>query len=172
MVDIRGLKVLSVASQFSVTFSRIDSEGKLVMGFRKGSSISAEQDTQTVKSGPEGGNESTAVDSNANIPLRPPKGIIESRNPSSHGDQATLPKFDKGGFIQKDGPLGKYSHGPSERKGSSFGSKSKRLRIENEDSMELKLSWEEAQELLRPPPNSVPSVVVIEGHEFEKYEEC
>ncbi|XP_020092484.1 B3 domain-containing protein Os07g0563300-like isoform X2 [Ananas comosus] len=156
----------------TVTFSRIDPEGKLVMGFRKASSISAEQDAQTVKSGPEGGNESTGVDSNANIPLRPPKGIIESRNPSSHGDQATLPKFDKGGFIQKDGPLGKSSHGPSKRKGSSLGSKSKRLRIENEDSMELKLSWEEAQELLRPPPNSVPSVVVIEGHEFEEFEEA
>lgn len=112
------------------------------------------------------------MDSNANIPLRPPKGIIESRNPSSQGDQATLPKFDKGGFIQKDGPLGKSSHGPSKRKGSSLGSKSKRLRIENEDSMELKLSWEEAQELLRPPPNSVPSVVVIEGHEFEEFEVC
>lgn len=51
-----------------------------------------------------------------------------------------------------------------------MGSKSKRLRIDNEDLIELKLTWEEAQGLLRPPPNRVRSVVVIEGLEFEEYE--
>lgn len=42
--------------------------------------------------------------------------------------------------------------------------------MENEDSVELKLTWEEAQQLLIPPPNCVPNIVVIEGHEFEEYE--
>ena len=51
-----------------------------------------------------------------------------------------------------------------------LGSKSKRLRIDNEDLIVLKLTWEEAQGLLRPPPNHVASVVVIEGFEFEEYE--
>ncbi|XP_072987612.1 B3 domain-containing protein Os07g0563300-like isoform X1 [Typha latifolia] len=162
----------------TVTFSRIDPEGKLVMGFRKASGISAEQDTQTIKSGngfstlPEGNIKNIAAEFNANLPLRPPKGIVDSRNQTNTADQATSSKFDKVGFIQKDGTAARSSHGPNKRKGSLLVSKSKRLRIENEDSMELKLTWEEAQQLLRPPPNYVPSVVVIEGHEFEEYEEA
>ena len=36
--------------------------------------------------------------------------------------------------------------------------------------MELKITWEEAQGLLRAPPNQVPNVLVIEGFEFEEYE--
>lgn len=55
------------------------------------------------------------------------------------------------------------------RKSSTLGSKSKRLRLDSEDLIELKLTWEEAQGLLRPPSN-VPSIVVIEGFEFEEYE--
>ncbi|CAM6104771.1 unnamed protein product [Calypogeia fissa] len=57
------------------------------------------------------------------------------------------------------------------KRGRPLGGKSKRLRLENEDSIELKINWEEAQELLRPPPSILPSVVTIEGHEFEEYEE-
>lgn len=73
-------------------------------------------------------------------------------------------------LIQKDGSTAKLLLVPSKRKAKTLGSKSNRLRIENEESMELKLTWEEAQKLLRPPPNSSPSIVVIEGHEFEEYE--
>lgn len=39
-----------------------------------------------------------------------------------------------------------------------------------DDAMELRITWEEAQELLRPPPTSKPTVVVIEDYEFEEYE--
>jgi hypothetical protein len=60
--------------------------------------------------------------------------------------------------------------GPVKRKGSSLGAKIKRLKIETEESMELKLNWEEAQSLLRAPTNSVPSVTVIDGNEFEEFE--
>jgi hypothetical protein len=60
--------------------------------------------------------------------------------------------------------------GPVKRKGSSLGAKIKRLKIETEESMELKLNWEEAQSLLRAPSNSVPSVTVIDGNEFEEFE--
>ncbi|RWW81229.1 hypothetical protein BHE74_00010401 [Ensete ventricosum] len=106
---------LSVPCCFvAVTFSRIDPEGKLIMGFRKASCGSSEQ-------------------------------VYGLSARSSQGTR---------------------------RKGGNLGSKSKRLRIENEDSMELKLTWEEAQQLLRPPPNCVPSVVLVEGHEFEEYEEA
>lgn len=157
----------------TVTFSRIDPEGKLVMGFRKASTPSSEQDAQTVKTGngfstPPEGNKN-AADFTTNGSLRLQKGSTELRNPANTADQAIFSKFDKTGFIQKDGS--KSSLGPSKRKGSTLGSKSKRLRIENEEAIELKLTWEEAQELLRPPPNDIPSVVVIEGHEIEEYEE-
>ena len=110
------------------------------------------------------------MDFTANGPLRPQRGSTESKNPATTADQAILSKFDRTGFIQKDGYATKSPQGSSKRKGSSLGSKSKRLRIENEDSIELKLTWEEAQELLRPPPSDIPSVVVIEGHEIEEYE--
>ncbi|ONK65680.1 uncharacterized protein A4U43_C07F39590 [Asparagus officinalis] len=156
----------------TVTFSRVDPEGKLVMGFRKASNIS-EQDSQTFKTGngfstpPESSINATEFGSNG--PLRPQKCSAESRKLYNTADEAILSKFDKTGFIQKDVAATKSSQGLS-RTGSTPGSRNKRLRIENEDSLELKLTWEEAQELLRPPPDD-PSVFVIEGHEIEEYEE-
>lgn len=58
----------------------------------------------------------------------------------------------------------------SKREHTGLGPKSKRLRIETEELMELKLTWEQAQGLFRRPPNDVPKVVVIEGCEIEEYE--
>lgn len=84
-------------------------------------------------------------------------------------DPSSWSKVDKSGYIAKE-VLGAKSSLSRKRKSSTLGSKSKRLRIENEDVIELKLTWEEAQGLLRPPPNHRPSVVVIEGFEFEEYE--
>lgn len=81
-------------------------------------------------------------------------------------------KNDNSEFIQKERPISKSSVPLGKRKSGMVASKRKRLRIENEDSLELKLTWEEAQELLRPPPNHPPSIMVIEGHEFEEYEVC
>lgn len=56
------------------------------------------------------------------------------------------------------------------RKNSILGSKSKRLRIETEDMIELKLTWEQAQGLFHPPPDDVPKIVVIDGYEIEEFE--
>lgn len=42
--------------------------------------------------------------------------------------------------------------------------------MDNEEALELKLSWEEAQELLRPAPSAKPTVVMIEDYEFEEYD--
>lgn len=52
----------------------------------------------------------------------------------------------------------------------NIGLKSKRLLIGNEDAMELRLTWEEAQDLLRPPPRVKPSIVTIEDQVFEEYD--
>jgi len=59
---------------------------------------------------------------------------------------------------------------PDKKRSRNLCAKSKRLCMDNGDALELKLTWEEAQDLLHPPPNVVPSIVMIEGHEFEEYE--
>ncbi|XP_065877879.1 B3 domain-containing protein Os07g0563300 [Euphorbia lathyris] len=130
-----------------VTFSRLEPEGKLVMGFRKASPLS-DQDNDTRQTG-------NGVSLNADAEM---------------ADLSPWSKVDKSGYIAKEVLEGKSSI--KKRKSSTLGSKSKRLRIENEDMIELKLTWEEAQGLLRPPPDHIPSVVVIEGFEFEEYEDA
>lgn len=57
-----------------------------------------------------------------------------------------------------------------ERKRRNIGPKSKRLLIDGHDSMELRLSWEEVQDMLRPPPSVKPSTISVEDHEFEEFE--
>ncbi|XP_042472786.1 B3 domain-containing protein Os07g0563300-like isoform X2 [Zingiber officinale] len=143
------IQAMQLQAGDTVTFSRIDPEGKLVMGFRKASCSSNEQSEAKIRN------------------LQDPKTHNPGNDFSSppEADQSTQP-------IHKDWSIARSPPVPSKRKAKTLGSKNKRLRIENEESMELKLTWEEAQKLLHPPPNSSPSVVVIEGHEFEEYEEA
>ncbi|KAL7613259.1 hypothetical protein Lser_V15G08273 [Lactuca serriola] len=56
------------------------------------------------------------------------------------------------------------------KKTRNIGSKNKRLLMHNEDAMELKVTWEEAHELLHPPPTSKPTLSMIENCEFEEYD--
>lgn len=84
-------------------------------------------------------------------------------------DPSSWSKVDKSGYIAKE-VLGAKSSISRKKKNSTLRAKSKRVRIENEDLIQLKITWEEAQVLLRPPSNHLPSVVVIEGFEFEEYE--
>lgn len=84
-------------------------------------------------------------------------------------DPSSWSKVDKSGYIAKE-VLGTKSSISRKKKNSTLRAKSKRVRIENEDLIQLKITWEEAQVLLRPSPNHLPSVVVIEGFEFEEYE--
>ncbi|KAJ6364116.1 hypothetical protein OIU76_029121 [Salix suchowensis] len=132
----------------TVTFSRLEPEGKLVMGFRKATSATpSDQDNETSQIG-------NGVSTKGDAEL----------------DHSPWSKVDKSGYIAKEVLEGKSSI--RKRKSSTLGSKSKRLRIEKEDMIELKLTWEEAQGLLRPPPDHVPSIVAIEGFEFEEYEDA
>lgn len=39
-----------------------------------------------------------------------------------------------------------------------------------DDAMELRITWEEIQELFRPSPTAKSTIVVIEDCEFEEYE--
>lgn len=59
---------------------------------------------------------------------------------------------------------------PERKRSRNIGSKSKRLLIDRLDVLELKLSWEEAQDMLYPPPSVMPSIVTVEDHVFEEYE--
>lgn len=48
--------------------------------------------------------------------------------------------------------------------------RSKRQKVEKGELSEVKLTWEEAQGFILPPPNLTPSIITIEGIEFEEYE--
>lgn len=60
--------------------------------------------------------------------------------------------------------------GMEKKRTRNIGSKSKRLLMHSEEAMELRLTWEEAQDLLRPSPSAQPNIVTIEDHEFEEYD--
>ncbi|XP_031497106.1 B3 domain-containing transcription repressor VAL2-like [Nymphaea colorata] len=140
------IQAMQLQAGDTVTFSRIDPEGKLVMGFRKANNSAHNAEPQISAKG----NGVGAGDGYIS-------GVIES-----------LPS---NGSKSKE-ELGLHSLGGQEKKRSrNLGSKSKRLHIDSADAMELKLTWEEAQDLLRPPPSIKPSIVMIEDHEFEEYEE-
>ncbi|KAF8096960.1 hypothetical protein N665_0298s0030 [Sinapis alba] len=68
-------------------------------------------------------------------------------------------------------PIDIHSH-TGKKKSSMTTTRSKRQKVEKGDLSELKLTWEEAQEFILPPPNLTPSVITIEGIEFEEYEDA
>ncbi|KAF9614123.1 hypothetical protein IFM89_015385 [Coptis chinensis] len=166
----------------TVTFSQIDPEGNLVIGFRKAASVPPpDQDQQSLKCGSGVSKDSEAsIISNSVIsaPLQSANNDKDSNSYSSI-DQVkaadpvgTWSKIDRSGYIAKDVAGAKLFISNRRRKSSSLAYKRKRRRTDNEDLIELKLTWEEAQGLLCPPPNLVPDVVVVEGYEFEEYEEA
>lgn len=169
----------------TVTFSRIDPGGKLVMGFRKASNTEDPQDAQTspLPTGmPSGENFSGVIE---NLPsasgysglFQPMKG---SREPHLNalaenlhlgdGDMTLLKSDNHGGRIIDDS-LQQPASTSEKKRTRNIGSKSKRLLMHSEEALELRLTWEEAQDLLRPPPSAKPSIVTIEDHEFEEYDE-
>lgn len=77
-------------------------------------------------------------------------------------------KVKKSAYITKESPGVECSSG--KKKSSMMITRSKRQKVEKGDHNLLKLTWEEAQGFLLPPPNLTPSRVVIEDYEFEEYE--
>ncbi|KAL0305810.1 UNVERIFIED_CONTAM: B3 domain-containing protein [Sesamum radiatum] len=159
----------------------LEPEGKLVMGGRKASAIPSSDQ----------GDEVTVIGTDASNPgdgsARHKSGDVISVNGQRKGkssnslqpisqdagvdQESTCSEIDKSGSlaekILEDKPV---IH--SKRKNSNFSVKNKRLRIDNEDVIELKLTWREAQGLMRPPAKIVPSFFVVEGCEFEEFEEA
>ncbi|XP_031100490.1 B3 domain-containing transcription repressor VAL1-like isoform X2 [Ipomoea triloba] len=129
----------------TVTFSRIDPGGKLVMGFRKATNNADAQDSPN--------------------PTLPNGGSCTEIQVSGATDN------DMNEIKAIDDPLPRPVSIPEKKKTRNIGSKNKRLLMQAKDALELKITWEEAQDLLRPPPSVKPTIVVIEEFEFEEYEE-
>lgn len=168
----------------TVTFSRMDPEGKLLMGFRKASNNILMQDAHfTGKHNEFFASEPflSGVADNLHI-MNGYSGLLQSMNGSTDPHLKVFSKHsssssgdawhvtDKHGGQGMIGSLPPTLLGPERKKSRNIGSKSKRLLIDNQEALELKLTWEEVQEMLHPPASIQPTTVTIEDHEFEEYE--
>uniref|UniRef100_A0A7I4E9T6 Uncharacterized protein n=2 Tax=Physcomitrium patens TaxID=3218 RepID=A0A7I4E9T6_PHYPA len=139
----------------TVTFSRLEADGKLVMGYRKAPTSLSSQDAGA-----------TRVGANSNTGFSNPSSVV-IQSADGWGSNVGGSKSKESGI--SIGNL--WSSQMDRKRGRPLGSKSKRLRLDSIDSMLLKSNWEEAQELLRPAPSASSTVVTIDGHEFEEYSE-
>ncbi|XP_071737998.1 B3 domain-containing transcription repressor VAL2-like [Rutidosis leptorrhynchoides] len=131
----------------TVIFSRLDPGEKLVIGCRKTAVSTDTKEGETDSANGVAGGTSAG---NGNLPT---KNVENESMPimAANGDQKPS--------IQE------------KKKSRNIGSKNKRLLMHNEDAMELKVTWEDAHELLRPSPTSVLTTSMIEDCEFEEYDE-
>lgn len=175
------IQSLQLQAGDTVTFSRIDPEGKIVMGYRKATNSVPLQDSQisAIANGALG-SETFFSAVNENLPIvNGYSGFLQSlkgsADPSFSSVSEHLNSTDVDSSWQKIDKHGGITFQPllvtDKRRSRNIGLKSKRLHMDNEDALELKLTWEEFQDLLRPPPSVKPSILVIEDHEFEEYEE-
>ncbi|XP_076935644.1 B3 domain-containing transcription repressor VAL2-like [Bidens hawaiensis] len=147
----------------TVTFSRMEPEGKLLMGSRKASVNTSVQDSRipTMHSG------MNAIENLSN--MNDYSNLLQSlkRNTDSHlnllSKNMNLPIGDSKSRADS-------SFQPDKKRSRNIGSKSKRLLMENQDALDLKYTLEELQDMLNP-ATVHPSIVTIEDHEFEEYED-
>ncbi|PKA67217.1 B3 domain-containing protein [Apostasia shenzhenica] len=143
------IQSLQLQAGDTVTFSRIDPEGKLVMGYRKATNnVQSLQDSQ--------------ISAMANG--------FPGCETVSPGVNENLSTTDKHGGLLNEGLLQPLLI-QEKRRSRNIGSRTKRLLMDTEDAMELKFTWLEAQDFLLPPPKVKPSIVIIEDQEFEEYED-
>ncbi|KAK6122173.1 hypothetical protein DH2020_044084 [Rehmannia glutinosa] len=128
----------------TVIFSRRDPGGQLVIGCRKATNNVDVQEPQT--------------------PVVP--------NGDSQGDTSFSGGTDN---LLSNGGRGfddsQKQHMSMSEKKKAKNIKNKRLLMHNDEAVELRVTWEEAQELFRPSPSAEPTVVLVEDHEFEEFEE-
>ncbi|CAN6468922.1 unnamed protein product [Victoria cruziana] len=163
----------------TVTFSRIDPDGKLVMGFRKATTSSSIPGSQVAATGngriASNAYISTTAENGYSGPFHSLKGNADGcLNLSGHLNISDADigwrRVEKNGGRTKEEVQSQQFQVQEKKRARNIGSKSKRLIIDKHDAMQLKITWEEAQDLLRPPPSVKPSIVMIEDHEFEEYE--
>lgn len=166
----------------TVTFSRMDPEGKLLMGFRKASNNILMQDSHfTGKHNEFFASEPFLSGVADNLP-NGYSGLLQSMNGSTDPHLKVFSKHlssscgdawhatDKHGGQGMIGSLPPTLLAPERKRSRNIGSKNKRLLIDNQEALELKLTWEEVQEMLHPPASIQPTTLTIEDHEFEEYE--
>ncbi|KAL2534564.1 B3 domain-containing transcription repressor VAL2 [Abeliophyllum distichum] len=148
-----------------VTFSRLEPEGKLVMGGRKASSAPSDQGDEATLTGDKTPGDDSGKNKFGEVAIN---GLVKGNLvPASFPAVNQATKADSGSNRSEiDKPSIR-----SKRKNSIFGLKSKRLRIDNE-MMELKLTCNQAQGIMRSPSENVPSVFVVEGCEIEEFEDA
>ncbi|MCD7456011.1 hypothetical protein HAX54_030438 [Datura stramonium] len=158
-----------------VTFSRIEPEGKLVMGCRKASA------TLTADQGSEAWSNGNSVATNGNVSTKSTKfseevlansskkGFSSTTHVAAADSKSARAETKMSDDLVKES-LGNNRSVCCKRKGSMLGSKRKRPRIDKEDLVELKVTVVQAQGLMRPPLSGAPTVIVIEGCEIEEYE--
>ncbi|KAL5196862.1 hypothetical protein ABZP36_000374 [Zizania latifolia] len=176
------IQSLQLQAGDTVTFSRIEPGGKLVMGFRKATNTVSLPDSQisAIANGSILGdtlfsttNDNLAAVSGYSGFFQSIKGaadlhtssLYDHHANSADGDASWL-KTDKFGSRPDEGSLQFL-----QKRGRNIGSKSRRLSMDTEEAWELKLYWDEVQELLRPAPTAKPTVVMIEDYEIEEYDE-
>ncbi|KAK9727337.1 hypothetical protein RND81_05G274400 [Saponaria officinalis] len=168
----------------TVTFSRIDPGGKLVIGYRKASNVLEIQDTQTSLANSSGPPSAESFYSDVTDALAASDVCLVL--PSTRVGQdhlnfvPTQLEMAKGKTVlnkcetlsrENENPLQQPTLTPEKKRTRNISSKSKRLIMHNEDAFELRLSWEETQDLLRPPPSLEPNIVMVDNYEFEEYSE-
>ncbi|KAI3680637.1 hypothetical protein L6452_35410 [Arctium lappa] len=126
----------------TVTFSRLEPEGKLVMGFRKAPPASpSDQGNETVSTRNE----------------EPLKGSIAFKSSNPDGSWSEVDKI----------PIR-----AKRKKGAKTGSNCKQLKLNGEEMLQLNVTLEQVQGLLQPPLINAPTIVIVEGVEFEDYQEA
>ncbi|CAJ1960605.1 unnamed protein product [Sphenostylis stenocarpa] len=176
------IQAMQLRAGDTVTFSRIDPGSKLVMGFRRASNSPDTQDTSTsaqsnsAKGTTSAGTENLPSGSNHAELLLSMKGNVEPHlnGRTEHlllGTGSSGLLMTENNETTNNSSLQQKISVLEKKKTRNIGPKSKRLLIDNEDARELKLTWEEAQDLLRPPPSVKPSIVTIEDQVFEEYDE-
>uniref|UniRef100_A0A7N0TGM1 Uncharacterized protein n=1 Tax=Kalanchoe fedtschenkoi TaxID=63787 RepID=A0A7N0TGM1_KALFE len=161
----------------TVIFSRRDPGGKLVIGSRKASvsSDTPDGDIAALANGAHGESSFSGVSAASGY-----SGILQSaaenRDPRmlALSEQMTLAHCNLG-WSKSDRYRGRIigtTLQPSMvNRPKNISLKSRRLLMHNEDVLELKLTWDEAQDLLRAPPSIKPSIVTVEDHEIEEFDE-
>ncbi|CAA2982566.1 B3 domain-containing Os07g0563300-like isoform X4 [Olea europaea subsp. europaea] len=161
-----------------VTFTRLEPEGKLVMGGRKASTVPSDQGDEATVTGDKtpgddrGKNKFGKVAINGHVKVNSLSASFPPVNCATKvASGSNWYETDKSGFTKKE-ILENKPVVRSKRKNSVFSLKSKRLRFDNEEMMELKLTCNQVQGLMRSPPENIPSVFVVEGCEIEEFEDA
>ncbi|XP_074334005.1 B3 domain-containing protein Os07g0563300-like isoform X2 [Apium graveolens] len=174
------IQSMQLAAGDTVTFSRLELEGKLVMGGRKASTPPANQSKRSINTGNEvlTHREVTARASKPGEDLSAPihvkdnmisSSLLATSQANSADPASRCFKFNESNNVANDVLDGETFL--SKRKNSNLGSKSKRLRIGNDQIVELEITLKEVQGLFRPSSDSVPQIVVIDGYEIAEFEE-